>query len=208
MAEFWERSFQEKQMMWGEGPTLSALFAREFFVERGVKNVLVPGIGYGRNARPFMEAGMHVTGIEISETAIDLARSKMRLDIPIHHGSVSDMPFDAQTYDGIFCHGLIHLMDERHREKLVRDSYGQLATDGMMIFTAVSTKAASYGKGTKIGPQRYEQFGGVQLYFYDETSMRREFGEYGLVEVHEISEPAGKDGGTEMPFLAAICLKG
>jgi len=29
-----------------------------------LKNILIPGIGYGRNARIFLEQGMAVTGIE------------------------------------------------------------------------------------------------------------------------------------------------
>lgn len=83
MAEFWETNVQDKQMMWGEGPALSALFARDYFLKKGVTNVLIPGVGYGRNAKPFIDAGMTVTGIEVSQTAIDLARSRMELDITI-----------------------------------------------------------------------------------------------------------------------------
>ena len=48
-----------------------------------------------------------MTGIEISETAIGLARTGMGLDIRVHHGSVTDMPFDARRYDGVFSFGLL-----------------------------------------------------------------------------------------------------
>lgn len=208
MPEFWETNFQDKQMMWGKEPTLSALFARDYFVGQNVKSVLIPGIGYGRNAKPFLDAGMTVAGIEISKTAIDLARSKMGLGIPIHHAPVSDMPFDRQTYDGIFCHAVIHLLDENFRKKLIKDCYTQLSPSGSMIFTTISTEAPSYRKGTEIGPQRYEQHGGAQIYFYDEASIHREFDDFGLVEIRKIAEPSGKDHSSEMQFLAAICRKG
>lgn len=207
MAEFWETNFQDKQMMWGEEPTRSALFARDYFLRQNATSVLIPGVGYGRNAQPFLDAGMTVTGIEISQTAIDLAKREMGLGITIHHGSVSDMPFDGTIYDGIFCHALIHLLDEHQREKLIKDCYAQLAQGGSMIFTAISTKAPSYGKGTEIGLHRYEQHGGAQIFFYDESSIQQEFGEYGLVECGEIAEPGGKDHGTEIPFVVAVCKK-
>lgn len=207
MPEFWETNFQSKQMMWGEEPTLSALFARDYFLKQNVKDVLIPGIGYGRNAKPFLNVGMAVTGIEISQTAIGLAKHKMGLDITIHQGSVSDMPFDDQTYDGIFCYALIHLLEESQREKLIKDCYTQLAPGGCMIFTAISTKSPTYGKGTQIGPKLYDQFGGVRIFFYDEASIKREFNEYGLIEVREIAEPSGKDHSTEMPFFIAVCKK-
>ena len=41
---------------------------------------------------------MNVTGIEISKTAIDLAR-RNDINSEIYHGSVSDMPFDDKLYD-------------------------------------------------------------------------------------------------------------
>jgi len=60
--------------MWGFEPAKSAVLAKDFFVEHKVKNILIPGIGYGCNAKVFMDNGMSVTGIEISQTAIDLAK--------------------------------------------------------------------------------------------------------------------------------------
>lgn len=75
MPEFWEEAFKDKQEMWGLEPAKSTVLAKDFFVEHKIKNVLIPGIGYGRNAKIFLENGMKVTGIEISQTAIDLAKS-------------------------------------------------------------------------------------------------------------------------------------
>lgn len=96
MTEFWENAFTKMQVGWGTDPTASATRACDEFARAGVKDVLIPGVGYGRNALPFLRAGMSVTGIEISETAIALARSRLGLDIPIFHGSVTDMPFDQR----------------------------------------------------------------------------------------------------------------
>lgn len=99
MTELWEAMFASRQMMWGSEPSRSALFARDYFASMGAKDILIPGIGYGRNARPFLEHGMSVTGIEISATATALARTQLGLDITIHHGSVTDMPYDTHQYE-------------------------------------------------------------------------------------------------------------
>src|SRR5262245_63394905 len=112
MSDVWEEAFVRHQVIWGLEPTASAVLAGADFARRGVKSVLIPGIGYGRNAKPFLDAGMEVTGIEISPTAIELARSKLGLELPIHQGSVTDMPFDERRYDGIFCFGLLYLLEE------------------------------------------------------------------------------------------------
>lgn len=121
MTEFWEANFSEKQEMWGFEPAQSALLTRDFFVEKGVKNMLIPGIGYGRNAHIFRQSGIDVTGIEISKTAIELAKKHYGTGMVIHHGSVTDMPFDNNQYNGIFCYGLIHLLDSNERATLIAE---------------------------------------------------------------------------------------
>ncbi|MGY2282724.1 methyltransferase domain-containing protein [Pseudomonas gingeri] len=205
MTEFWENAFTENQLMWGFEPTASALLARDSFVRAGVRDVLIPGIGYGRNAGVFLDRGMSVTGIEISDTAIALARSQLGLQIPIHQGSVTDMPYDSRQYDGIFCYGLIYLLDAAGRAKLLRDCYRQLAAGGQMIFTVISKKAPMYGQGRLLAEDCYERAPGLPMFFYDAASVEREFGAYGLAGFGEIDEPAGAGS---LPFIHVICRKG
>lgn len=203
MAEFWDDAFIRSELMWGLEPTASALFARDYFAQRDVHDVLIPGVGYGRNARPFLERGMRVTGIEISATAIAFARTKLGLDIPIHHGSVLDMPFDERQYDAVFCFGLIYLLDAAGRAQLLRACARQLAAGGSMIFTVISKEFEMYGKGQKLGEDWYEIHPGVKMFFYDEDSIRREFEPVGRVEISKIDEPTGH--GSALPFLNVVC---
>jgi len=202
---FWEGAFRGNQLMWGLAPAVSAWSACETFVRSGAKSVLIPGIGYGRNAKPFLERGMSVAGIEISETAIELAHSRLGLEVPIVHGSVADMPFDDQEYDGVFCHGLIYLLDASGRQKLIRDCFRHLAPGGHMIFTVISKKAPMYGQGARLGEDLYERLPGLPMYFYDADSLTRDFGPYGLIEISEIDEPAGP--ATTLPFLKVVCRR-
>ena len=96
--EFWETAFNEKHEMWGFEPSKSALLTQDFFIQKSVKNILIPGIGYGRNAQIFIDNGIAVTGIEISKSAIEMARKHYGTDMTIHHGSVTDMPFGDNNY--------------------------------------------------------------------------------------------------------------
>lgn len=196
---FWESAFAEKQEMWGFEPSKSAILTRDFFVEKGVKNVLIPGIGYGRNAQIFRDRGMNVTGIEISKTAIEMAQKHYGGDMAIYHGSVTDMPFDDRRYEGIFCYALIHLLDEDERANLIRDCYHQLTENGYMVFVVISKEAHTYGQGTFISKDRYEMFGGVKLFFYDEASIHTEFDAAGLFEITTVTE--------NYPFFLITCKK-
>ncbi len=207
MTEFWEASFIENQRMWGFEPADSAILTKDFFLEKNVKDILIPGIGYGRNAKVFLDNGINVTGIEISKTAIELAREN-DLDISIFHGSVNDMPFDNKLYDGIFSYALLHLLNESEREKFIRDCYHQLKPGGYMIFTTISKQAPMFGKGKELGKDYFEIMEGVKMFFYDSDSVEQEFGKYGLIETSEIAEPhKNMENKPPFTFLMIKCQK-
>ena len=198
--EFWEAAFSEKHEMWGFEPSKSAVLAKDLFVRESVKSILIPGIGYGRNAQIFINNGIAVTGIEISKTAIEMAEKHYGANMTIYHGSVTDMPFDNNKYDGIFCYALIHLLDSSERAKLIHDCYNQLAENGCMVFTVISKEAHTYGQGTLVSKDRYEMFGGVKMFFYDVASIHAEFDSAGLFEIMEITE--------NYSFFLIKCRKG
>ncbi len=114
MKTFWEERFREEGRIWGDTPSRTAVYAIELFKKAGVRKVLVPGSGYGRNAEAVDRAGFEVTGIEISETAVSLARPGSP-DVRYHNGSVLDMPFDHVVYDGIYCFNVLHLFRKNER---------------------------------------------------------------------------------------------
>lgn len=205
--EFWESSFIDKQTMWGFEPTDSAILTNDFFLEKKIKDILIPGIGYGRNAKIFIQNGIDVTGIEISKTAINLARQS-GIDSRIFHGSVTDMPFDNKLYDGIFSHALIHLLNNQEREKFIKDCYNQLKPNGYMIFTTVSKNVPMFGKGKQLDKDYFEIMEGVKMYFYDSDSIKQDFGNYGLVDLSEIDEPnKNMKDKPSINFLMVICKK-
>jgi SAM-dependent methyltransferase len=205
MSEFWEDAFQEKQMMWGAESITVATETSALFKQRGFSKILIPGFGYGRNAKPFYEQGFEVTGIEISGTAIKLAHDLLGSDIRVFHGSVDEMPFDQEIYDGVFCHALIHLFDSEQRATLIQDCYRQLRPGGMMLFTAITKDAGTYGVGEKVGTDRYRTNHGVNLFFYDQTSIQEEFGAFGLIEAIKIEE--GGYGKPTTLFWKIVCEK-
>jgi hypothetical protein len=102
-------------------------------------------------------------------------------------------------YDGIFCYGLIYLLDKDERKKLILDCFNQLTENGCMIFTTITKQAQTYGQGTQIDKDRFEMFGGVKIFFYDKETIEEEFGNAGLFEVTEVAE--------NYPFHLIKCKK-
>lgn len=202
--EIWESVYQNNKKMWGPQAAEVTTSIMELFKELGLNKILIPGYGYGRNAQVFIQNGFDVTGIEISQTAINIAKEKLGESIKIYHGSVSSMPFDQDLYDSIYCYSLIHLLNEEDRLKLIRDCYHQLQPGGYMVFIAISKLDTRFGQGKEISKDTFDNKKGVNLFFYDSDSIEKEFGNYGYLEFKEINEPQHQP--TER-FCQIICKK-
>ena len=74
MKDYWNGRFIREGQIWGDMPSRSAEYALELFRREGIRRILVPGAGYGRNTRLFSSNGFEVVGIEISEEAFRIAK--------------------------------------------------------------------------------------------------------------------------------------
>lgn len=207
MTNFWEEKFRTSGTIWHFIPSDSAGLAMELFMKNQVNKILIPGAGYGRNAKLFVDHGFDVTGIEISESAIDLARQN-NLHYPVHYGSVTQMPFDQEIFDGIFCYALIHLLNKPERRNFLRNCFSQLKPGGIMVFTMASTKMSMYGQGKRLSKDRYSIQQGLDVFFYNRESVVREFLEFGLTECLDFDEPVKfKEGENQIRMKYVICKK-
>jgi SAM-dependent methyltransferase len=206
MPEYWESRFKNEGAMWNFESSNSASFALDLFKSNGIKNILIPGFGYGRNAKLFYDKGFKVTGIEISLSAIDLAKDN-GLNCRVHHGSVTAMPFDNDKYEGIFCYALIHLLNSTERKIFLKHCFDQLNQDGIMIFVTTSKELSNYGNGRYLSKDRFEISKGLKVFFYDDKSIEKEFSSFGLINYSNILEPIKYMKGQEPIKLKLVVCK-
>jgi SAM-dependent methyltransferase len=207
MREYWESRFKHEGAMWKSEPSDSAFYAVELFKKERKNKILIPGFGYGRNAGLFIDNGFDVTGIEISESAIELARIS-GLKCTIHHGSVISMPFDDNLYEGVFCYALVHLLSKKERLNFIKACYNQLIKGGTMVFTLASKQTSLYGHGKLLSKDRYEISKGLKAFFYDTASALKEFSDFGIVECRDIEEPVKFMKGEEpVKLILVVCRK-
>ena len=207
MFDYWETKFNEIGTAWGFEPTDSAMMAMELFRSNHLRKILIPGVGYGRNAKLFADNGFDVTGIEISGSAILHARQN-GLNFPIHHGSVTRMPFDKVQYDGIYCYALIHLLSKPERMTFLQRCFDQLISGGIMVFVAASNQMSMYGKGRLLSKDRYSFQKGLNVFFYSNESVVREFLAFGLTDCIDIEEPVKfMENEPPIPMKYIVCRK-
>ena len=188
MPNFWENLFAEKGTLWDFNPSDSALIAAKLFHENDLNKILIPGVGYGRNAKLFIDRGFNVTGIEISETAIELAR-KNNLNFNIYHGSLINIPFDSKTYDGVFCYATLHLFTKQERTRILNNCYNLLEQNGIMFFTVVSIDSIEDFIGKLICENTKKLENGIEVHFYNSESILHDFGNYNIIDISKIEEP-------------------
>src|SRR5579872_3787872 len=105
-----------------------------FDTSRG-KAVLEVGCGAGVDLARFARGGALVTGVDLAQSAIDLARANfeqqgLQADLRVADGE--DLPFADDSFDIVFAHGVVQYT--AHPERLVNECRRVLKPGGLAIF--------------------------------------------------------------------------
>lgn len=74
-----------------------------------------------------------------------------------------------------------------------------------MVFTTITKHASTYGVGEKLGKDLFKTQDDVELFFYDEASIKEEFGRFGLVEATVVEKSSTGKSATK--FWKIVCRK-
>ena len=101
------------------------------------KRLLEVGCGIGTDLVRFARGGAHVTGVDLAEQSIALARSNFELhglggqtDLQVGNGEA--LPFDDESFDVVYGHGVLQYTHDARR--MVQECRRVLAPGGQAIF--------------------------------------------------------------------------
>jgi len=109
----WEDEYSEGVPHWAIDKNPS-LFAQEFVEElrsRKLKTILEVGCGNGRDSIFFTHAGLTVTAIDVSASAIDLAKQNAEdaeVFIDFQVANAEKLPFEDGQFDAVFSLSVLH----------------------------------------------------------------------------------------------------
>jgi SAM-dependent methyltransferase len=183
--EYWDNRFKKEGKIWGDTPSKSALIALEYFKSRDIKTILVPGAGYGRNTKIFSDQNYSVEGIEISETAFNIAK-QFDPQTMFHLGSALDMPFTKKNFDAIYCFNTLHLFLSDERSVLIKKCFKKLRKKGFIFFIVFSIEDESYGKGKEIEEYTFESKPNRPVHYFTEDDLIEHFNKFFIINIGKI----------------------
>jgi SAM-dependent methyltransferase len=102
--------------------------------------------GAGTNPIYLAQKGLEVTGIDISLTAIKMAREKTRqakINIGFVNESFIDLAFKDGAFDFVFDMGCFHHVEVKERRKFMEEVHRVLKEGGVYILTCFSYRNGS-----------------------------------------------------------------
>jgi len=101
------------------------------------RRLLEVGCGIGTDLVRFAKGGARVTGVDLSQTAIDLARANVRWQgledrADLQVGNAEDLPFADASFDVVYGHGVVQYTVDP--ERLLSECRRVLAPGGAAIF--------------------------------------------------------------------------
>jgi SAM-dependent methyltransferase len=208
MKEYWDNRFGKEGRIWGDAPSKTAEYALGLFRANGVKKLLIPGAGYGRNSKLFSAAGLEVVGIELSLQAFKLGRA-FDSKTKFLRGSVLDIPLEKEAYDGIYCLNVLHLFREDDRRLLIDRCGDVLKNKGIAFFTVFSEKEKSFGKGLEVEKNTFESKPGRPVHYFTEADLKAHFEKFMIIEngLMEDAENHGEEGPHTHLLRYIVCEK-
>lgn len=115
------------------------------FEDWGGRDVLEAGCGIGTDAVEFARAGARYTGLDLSPTALSLARRRFALEGlegRLVEGSVTALPFPGRSFDLVYSNGVLHHVEAT--EQAIREIHRVLRPGGTALVMLYHRDSLNY----------------------------------------------------------------
>ena len=201
--EYWDERYRSGGLIWGMRPSATAAHALQLCREHGVRTLLVPGSGYGRNTSVFSSAGLAVTGIEVSAVACAIAPRHDPLT-HVHQGDATSAILPEAPFDAAYCFNVLHLFRAAERERFVAWAESQVVAGGLLYFVVFSEREATFGQGEESEPGTFESKPGRPIHYFTDSDLREHFHGCRVIETGLIDEEENHDGAPHVHRLRYI----
>lgn len=189
----WELAWKEGR--WQElSPSLPAVteFA-DYLKQQHTQRVLDLGCGAGRHSIFLAKQGFHVTGLDVSQTALGEldARSKTAglANITLVNHEMQELPFIDGYFDAIVSTNVLHHGTGAEIRRTLAEVYRVMRSNGVSLIVTLSKNDFRYGNGTRLEQDTYrftqgdEQ--GIVHHFFSKAELLEYFSQFEVLSLKE-----------------------
>ena len=170
-AYAWEKEYRTGRGRW-RGTTNFQLDLPEG------SRVLEAGCGNGKHLSALLGKGYDVYAIDISPSAVKLAREraefhKAKANISI--GDVCDLDFDDAYFDAVFAFHVVGHLAEEDRPKAAAEAFRVLKKGGKCHFRGFERADLRYGKGEEVERDTFRRGTNVWVHYFSADEAKRLF---------------------------------
>ncbi len=177
----WEKDYKMRGELW-RGPFLS--FSFQDFLPAGAK-VLELGCGDGKTLASLISNGFKTTGIDVSPSAIKLARKKVGRKAKLIVGNICDLPFSANSFDAVVAVHVLDHLSSIERRKAVIEIARVLKKGGLIFFQGFSQNDFRFGNGELVERNTFRRKNNVWYHYFSIAEVKRLFNCFKIVEGRE-----------------------
>lgn len=168
--DVWERKWQEDdrdpwRTLQREQPNDFSIVSIQHMKSNGVSRLLELGPGAGRDTQAFLDAGLDITAVEISQSGTE----RIKRDFPsvtVIQGDIRDVDLSKRgVFDAIYAFSVLHYFNDTELKYIYFKLLNRLRDNGIIYIATRSSKDSMYGKGKKINDNTF-LFNGAERRFY------------------------------------------
>ncbi len=179
-SDAWESFYHSNNRPWRGMTDITVPFTEG-------SHILEVGCGNGKTSVALKSSGMKVTGVDFSQSAIEMCR---RIDSESEYvcASATKLPFDDETFDGaVMFHVLEHLNGDE-RIKAVCEIVRVLRKGSHILIKVFSSEDMRSDKGERIDSSTVIRGNGIMYHYFTENELRQLFDRMTCPSIRTVEE--------------------
>jgi SAM-dependent methyltransferase len=189
---------QLAQSHWNETPlylteqerysTYPWLYDAAEFRKHAGERVLEIGCGTGADLLQFAKHGAIAVGIDVTAKHVEMARERVGVLAEVHQGDMRQLPFQDESFDYVYSHGVLHHSDEPQR--VIRELFRILRPGGRFnvhvyaLWSYITPRVVlRYGRNWRLHVENSRA--PVHIDLYTGRKLRQLFGPGVSIEKHQ-----------------------
>jgi SAM-dependent methyltransferase len=135
--------------------------------------LLDAGCGSGKYSIPLQMRGFDVIGVDVSPGALEMAAKGSvcrKLEIKFLAADICHLPFPANSFDIIWCYGVLQHLLSAERELAINEFRRLLGRNGILFIEVFGEEDMRYG-GNEVEHNTFKRKNGIMYHYFNKDEL-------------------------------------